>query len=165
MRAAWRPALTNALRDLGDSLSGDDHAEFVRAAMRLEQTVLPENGAWGAPGWMALATADEVHFANELPVRTPTQAVWRDGPVIAPYLRVLKQHHPVVVALVDSRSARLFRYEWGRLDALSDMRISVHAMNVGKHPRLHVRGVAYPAPRASTGTERAATRRMTDFAD
>ena len=66
MRAAWRPALTNVLRNLGDSLSGDDHAEFVRAAMRLEQTLLPEDGAWGAPGWMALATANKVHFAKEL---------------------------------------------------------------------------------------------------
>ena len=163
MRTAWRPALTNALRDLGDSLSGADHAEFVRAAMRLEQSVLPEDGAWGAPGWMALVSANEVHFASELPVRTATQAAWRNGPLIAPYLRVLKQHHPVVVALVDSRSARLFRYAWGRLEALSDMRISVHAIDVGKHPRIHVRGMSYPAPRSSTGTERAATRRMTDF--
>ena len=163
MRAAWRPALTNVLRNLGDSLSGDDHAEFVRAAMRLEQTLLPEDGAWGAPGWMALATADKVHFAKELPVKTSTQAVWRDGPVIAPYLRVLKQHHPVVVALVDSRSARLFRYAWGRLESLADMRISVHAIDVGKHPRLNVRGTSHPAPRSSTDTEHAANRRMTDF--
>ncbi len=163
MRAAWRPTLTNALRNLGDSLSGDDHAEFVRAAMRLEETVLPGDGAWGAPGWMALATADKVHFANVLPTKTSTQAVWREGPVITPYLRVLKQHHPVVVALVDSRSARLFRYAWGRLEPLSDMRISVHAIDVGKHPRLEVRGTSHNAPRSSTDTERISSRRMTDF--
>ena len=163
MRATWRPALTAALRSAGAGLTGADHEEFMLAASRLEDAMLPETGTWGAPGWMALATATGVHFADELPMRTPTMALWRDGPVIAPYLRVLKQHHPVVVALVDSRSARLFRYAWGKLDTLSDMRVSVDAIDTGVIPRLDGRGTSFSAPRSSTGTERAARRRMTAF--
>lgn len=163
MRDAWRPALAGALRELGSTLSGDDHEEFRLAAARLEDAALPASGAWGAPGWMALATANGVRFADDLPTRTPTLAVWREGPVIAPYLRVMKQHHPVIVALVDSRSATLFRYAWGRLDALSDMHISVDALDTGEPPRHELRGKSIPSPRSSTGTERAARRRMTSF--
>jgi hypothetical protein len=163
MRDAWRPALDTALRGAGATLSYDDRAEFALAAAHLENAVLPESGSWGAPGWMALATANGVHFADELPTRTPTMAIWRDGPVIAPYLRVLKQHHPVIVAIVDSRSATLYRYAWGRLDALSDMRVSVDALDTGVPPRIDSRGTSYSAPRSSTGTERAARRRITAF--
>lgn len=163
MRAAWRPALTSALRSAGAEVTVAENEEFMLAVSRLEDAVLPESGTWGAPGWMALATATGVHVAAELPVRTSTMAVWRDGPVVAPYLRVLKQHHPVVVALVDSRSARLFRYAWGKLDSLSDMRVSVDAIDTGVIPRFDGRGTSFPAPRSSTGTERAARRRMAAF--
>ena len=87
----WRSALGAALGEIGSALSADEVTEFRAAAGRLQNAALPENGSWGAPGWMALATASGVRFAAQLPVRTPTMAVWRQGPVIAPYLRVMKQ--------------------------------------------------------------------------
>ena len=163
MRDAWRHSLTAALRRVAATLHGDDLAEFTRATMRLESTVLPESGAWGAAGWMALATADGVQFADELPMRTPTMAVWRDGPVIAPYLRVMKQHHPVIVALVDSHSARLFRYVWGKLDAVAHVIVPIEATFAAARSRRELRGRAVAAPRSATGTEHAARRRRTAF--
>jgi hypothetical protein len=163
MRDAWRPALAAALREAGAALIGDDYAEFQRAVAQLEGTALPDSGVWAAPGWMVLATADGVRLVNELPLRTPTMAVWREGPVIAPYLRALKQHHPVIVALVDSRSVMLYRYVWGRLVQLSDRHISVDDLEGGELPRHNPRGKALPSPRSSTGTERAARRRMVSF--
>jgi hypothetical protein len=100
MRDAWRPALGAALREAGSVLSGDEVAEFQRAVACLEDAALPGNDSWGAPGWMVLATASGVHFAAQLPVRTPTMAVWRAGPVIAPYLRA--RQCAVVAAIVPS---------------------------------------------------------------
>ena len=163
MRNAWRHSLTAALRAAAATLHGDDHAEFTRATARLESTVLPGSGTWGAPGWMALATEDGVQFANELPMRTPTMAVWREGPVIAPYLRVMKQHHPVIVALVDSHSARLLRYVWGKLDAVAHVIVPTEAANSAASSRRELRGRAIAAPRSATGTELAARRRRSAF--
>ena len=91
MHDAWRLALGAALREIGSSLSANEVTEFRAAAGCVRNAALPESGSWGAPGWMALATASGVRFAAQLPVRTPTLAVWRQGPVIAPYLRVMKQ--------------------------------------------------------------------------
>ena len=87
MRDVWRPALGDALRDVGAALSGDEAAEFQRAATCLEHAALPWIDSGRAPGWMVLATASGIRFAAQLPVRTPTMVVWREGPVIAPYLR------------------------------------------------------------------------------
>lgn len=87
IRDVWRPALGAGLRDVSAALSGDEVAEFQRAATCLEDAALPGSDSWGAPGWMVLATARGIRFAAQLPVRTPTLVVWREGPVIAPYLR------------------------------------------------------------------------------
>jgi hypothetical protein len=163
MRDAWRPALTTALRTVGAGLAGDDHAEFARAVAQLETAILPQSGAWGAQGWMALVTASGVRFADALPMRPPTMAVWRDGPVIAPYMRVLKQNHPVIVALVDSRSAMLYRYAWGTLTGFPDMKLSVDTLHAGDPSLREFRGKSVPAPRSATGTERADRRRLAAF--
>jgi hypothetical protein len=86
-RDAWRPALGAALGEVGVALSGDEAAEFQRAVTCLEEAALPGSDSWESPGWMVLATASGVRFAAQLPVRTSTMVVWREGPVIAPYLR------------------------------------------------------------------------------
>ena len=122
MRHAWRPALTATLRMVRDELTTDAaRAEFDQAASYLDQPSPSLGGTWGAPGWVAFLTTDGLRYSADLPVHPSTLAVWRDGPVIAPYLRALKQQRAVVVALVDSRSARLFRYEIGKLTELTSV--------------------------------------------
>jgi hypothetical protein len=151
MRHAWRPALTSALRDARAAIADErERAEFDRAAAFLEQPLPAPGGVWGAEGWVAIATADGLQYAAELPVRVPTLAVWRSRPVVSPYVRVLKEQRPVVVALVDSRSARFFRYAWGTLTALPEATLTAPS------------DLAL-APRDTLDTERASRRREALF--
>src|SRR5690606_40519187 len=70
MREAWRPALLTAIRSAGASITdSDDRAECDRAAAFLREPESPPGGLWGAPGWVALATAEGVRYAGDLPVQ------------------------------------------------------------------------------------------------
>jgi len=165
MRHAWRPALTAALRDARAAIADEgERAEFDRAASFLERPLPAPGGVWGAPGWVAIATADGLRHAAELPVRVPTLAVWRDGTVVSPYVRVLKEHRPVVVALVDSRSARFFRYAWGTLTALPAETLTAPSdLALAPFGASELRATSSPAPRGALDTERADRRRAALF--
>jgi hypothetical protein len=164
LRDAWRPALSNALRDLDQGLPEHERAEFERARSVLEDALPRLGGVWGAEGWVAFVTATGAHHATDVPTPVPTLVAWRDGPVVAPYMRVLKEHRPVFVALVDARSARLYRYAFGTLEELPEMSLSA-----SEHPAPGVapgpgrRGQAIGAPRSVTGTERADRRELAAF--
>ena len=165
MRRAWRPALASALRLHRARLADDrDRAEFDRAAALLSDPLPVLDGVWGAPGWVAFLAATGVLYTEELPVRPPTYIVWRDGPAVAPYLRALKQHRPVIVALVDSRSARFYRYAWGTLTALPEKALQVH-----DGERAHAsspsaaRRLAFRAARSAIGSEDVQRRRQSAF--
>lgn len=165
MREAWRPALTTALRDAGAMVPEEESAEFERAKAVVLDAVPSLGGTWGAEGWVAFVTADGPRYMGELPSRCPTLAVWRNGPLVAPYMRVLKEHRPVIVALVDSRSARVYRYAWGSLEELPEMGLTVAGdveteLPSGPNRR---KGAAFPAPRSATGTERARHRQSANF--
>jgi hypothetical protein len=100
----------------------------------------------------------------DLPVTTPTLAAWRDGPLVSPYLRALKQHRHVVVALVDSRGARIFRYARRELEPLGEMRVpSEPEPGTSKAASPGPRGSAYPAARGAVATEAAHRRRLAGF--
>jgi hypothetical protein len=164
-RHAWRPALTAAMRDARAAISDEiERAEFDRAAAFIDRPLLAPGGVWGAPGWVAIATADGLRHAGELPVRVPTQAVWRRGPVVSPYVRVLKEHRPVIVALVDSRSARFFQYAWGTLTALPEATLTAPS-DLASAPSgaSELRATSSPAPRGALATERAERRRAALF--
>jgi hypothetical protein len=165
MRHAWRPALAAALRSERARLTGTrERAAFDDAARFIDDPTPPLDGAWGTPGWVAFVTTDGPRYAAALPVRVPTLAVWRDGPFVSPYLRALKQLRPVVVALVDSRSARLYRYALGTVSALPGVELSLGEGEGGGTARAsEVRGASYPAPRSAVSTERSRRRRRTDF--
>ena len=165
MRNAWRPALTTALRDARAAIADErERAAFDQAATFLEQPLPAPGGVWGARGWVAIATADGLRYAAELPVRVPTLAVWRSGPVVSPYVRVLKEHRPVIVALVDSRSARFFRYTWGTLAALPEATLTAPNDLAAATPgSSELRATSSPAPRGALDTERAGRRRAALF--
>lgn len=164
MRDAWRSALSTALRDLATSLPEHEHPEFERARAALEDLVPRRDSVPGGEGWVAFVTATGARHAADVPTPSPTLVAWREGPVIAPYMRMLKEHRPVIVALVDSRSARLYRYAWGMLEELPEM-----ALSGDEHPAPGTvrgpgrRGKAFPAPRSATGTERASRRKEAAF--
>lgn len=154
MRHAWRPALAAALRAARDGLGdADERAEFDRASAHLDAPMPALDGVWGAPGWVAFLTADGLRYGAQLPVHPSTLAAWREGPVISPYLRALKQQRAVIIALVDSRSARLYRYARGVLEELPEL-----AVVVGEEP-----AVPAPATRRVVDPDHAQRRRLATF--
>ena len=125
-RLVWRRELDRSLRDLRRWLLGSSHGEreqFERSVERLGELLAPYGAGIPAPGFAAFITADEVHDAGLLPVEMPTMAVWSTGMCVAPYIRALKVTHPVIIALVDARSARVYRHRTGELEELE----SIHA--------------------------------------
>ena len=165
MREAWMPTLQAVLRDARSQLSDEsDRAEFDRAAAFLREPHPSPGGSWGAPGWVAFVTADGVRYANDVQVAPGTLAAWRRGPVIAPYLRALKQLRPVIVALVESGTARLFRYATGTLESLGELTASGQdAPRPGRPTAPSVSGASAPAPRGATGSDAASRRQDAAF--
>jgi hypothetical protein len=109
----WRLELRHALGDLDRWLSGSSHDEreaFTSCRARVEGRLTAFHGTVRSPGWVGFFTTAGEFFASPLPVATPTMAVWSTGPSLAPCVRVLKEARPVIVALVDNRTARLYRY-------------------------------------------------------
>src|SRR5690348_11110488 len=164
MRRAWRPAIASALRPLRAGLRSErERAAFDRAAAFLNDPVPSLDGVWGAPGWVAFLAATGPLYTGELPVHPTTLAVWRDGPAIAPYVRALKQRRPVIVALVDSRSVRFYRYAWGTLASLPDATIAVEPHREGSAAPAVPRGISHPAPRSAVSSELTRRRRLASF--
>jgi hypothetical protein len=155
MREAWKPALQSVLRDARAQITDDtERAAFERAAALLRDPQPSPSGTWGAPGWVAFVVADGVRYAGDVQVAPGTLAVWRRGPVIAPYLRALKQLRPVLVALVESGAARLFRYATGTLEGLGQLNApGQDAPRAGRPTAPSVMGASAPAPRGTTGSD------------
>lgn len=166
MRHAWRAALGSALQPVRSGISDDaELAELDRAAAYLDDPWPPLEGVWGMKGWAAFLTADGARYAGSLPVQPPTLAVWRYGPVITPYLRALKQHRAVIVALVDSRSAKLYRYALGTLEPLPELALAVpDAAEAGTQERPPAKGgPSHPGPRGTMDTEALQRRKVAAF--
>lgn len=161
-RSVWRVRLAQSLADLRRRLDGSSHAEqqeFERCVARLEPRLRHFAGRLRAPGWAAFITADGAYDATPLPVPMPTQAVWGTGVSIAPYIRALKESRPVVILLVDSASAHVYRYHFGQLA----LRETVHAHAKIPEP-LHMGDSARPGfhagTRGATGSDQAQRSRL-----
>ncbi|HVX39402.1 MAG TPA: hypothetical protein VHB25_07490 [Gemmatimonadaceae bacterium] len=156
-RTQWRIAVRDEIDRLRDSLGEIPRAErdaFDRAVKRLESRLRSIRGALRAPGWMIVIAGGDVHYSSALPARVATEAHWRHGPWVGPYARMLKQEDPVVVALIDSRSASVYEYASGRLRSVA----TKHALRRGGEED-HM-GKA-PAPGFHSGTRGATqTERM-----
>jgi Bacterial archaeo-eukaryotic release factor family 10 len=94
-----------------------------------------------------------------------TMVAWQEGPVLAPYLRALKQHTPVIVGLVEARGAHVYRYVHDKLEMLDELRVSPREDDAERSepPALSRAGRGYPAPRSALNTEAAKQRRLVDF--
>jgi hypothetical protein len=137
----WRLDLAHSLRDIRIDLDGAPHDElevFDQAAIALEHELSVFPHGIGAPGWVAFITARGIRSAERVPVAVPTLATWRVGATIAPYMRILKEARSVIVAVVDARKGRLFRYLGGKLEPLQtiEARIAIGAPgHMGNPPR------------------------------
>jgi hypothetical protein len=140
-RRQWRVELDHVLADLRTSVadaSREERRRFDLSVSLLEQRLVPYRGALGSPGWAAFITADRIVYAEDLPVPMPTRVVWSTGISAAAYVRALKQHRPVLVAIVDARKAMVYRYQGGDLEHLETRH--AHAVvlppaHMGNQPR------------------------------
>lgn len=141
-RGSWRVALKAGLTRTRDALAGASHSErsaFDRAARHLDEALGSIKGAIGADGLMAFATPGGVARVEMLPVPVAPSVQWGRGALIAPALRALKESRPAIVAIVDSRSARLYRYRNQTLEPLETKRAVFHLeppSHMGAPPRV-----------------------------
>ena len=152
---AWRTQLDHALGDIRSWLADAPHAdrEAFGDCVRLLDRELASFGAnVVAPGWVAFITEDRVHHASPLPVSMPTEAVWSTGASIAPYMRALKETRPVVLVLVDSARAQLFRYAMGALERLAPIRAH-HVVEPPSHMGDTPRQRFHSGTRGATGRD------------
>ena len=165
MRHAWRAALVTGLREARSRITDDAERDaFDRAAALLEEPFPAPGGVWGAPGWVAFVTPEERRYVSDLPVKPPAMVAWRDGPVVSPYLRALKQNHPVIVALVDSRSARLFRYAMREIEVLDELSVTPDEPSGAERITAPAsRATSIPAARGAVGTDESQRRRHGAF--
>lgn len=126
-RDAWRIRLDSgitALRRRLESVDGDGHlGAFDKAWEHIAKELRPFQDAFlPHRGWVAFATADRLWYAQGLPAKMPDLVRWERGARVAPYVRALKQERPVVVAVADSRKARLFEHVDGEITELEGLR-------------------------------------------
>ena len=161
-RFAWRADLATRLRKMREEITdAAERAQFDRAAAFLRETVPQPGGMWAAPGWLAFATDNRLVVIGELPGRVETLVAWQQGAVITPCLRAIKHESPVIVALVRSRTARLYRYVHGALELLEAMEAPAFERPVRERGvRSERAGRGYPAPRGALKTEVAHERQV-----
>lgn len=161
-RYVWRTRLAQSLDSLREWLTGSSHAErtaFERCVAKLDTRLHHFAGNLRAPGWAAFITAEGISEATPLPVPTPTQAVWTTGISMAPYIRALKEARPVVILLVDSASARLYRYHFGQLSLVESLHAHAHVPEPSHMGDAPVRGF-HSGTRGVTGSDQAQRSRL-----
>jgi len=96
---------------------------------------------------------------------------WGRGAWLAPALRAVKEARPAIVAIVDSRAARLFRYRNGVVERLETLRVPTHMepplhMGEPSRPGFHAGTRGRTGSDAATRERRAARARLVrDVAD
>ena len=157
VQRSWRVQLDHSLMDLRrwlEDSSRSEREELEQCVRRLDQAMAGFGGGIGAPGWAAFITVDRMHHEGRLPAPAPTMAVWSTGPCIAPYIRALKQHRPVVVVLADARQASLYRYHLGTMD-YHDVVRAHHVVEQPAHMGTPARQGFHTGTRGSAGRDAA----------
>lgn len=156
-RRAWTLELeqrfTHERARLEAEAPGDVEA-FDKARARVESRL----GRFGAflptKGWVGFATEGDLAYAEELPVPMPHLVRWERGLRAAPYVRALKQDRMVVVALIDSRKARVFTYRNGVIGERADLLANLAIDDFGE-TAVSKRASGHSGTRGQTGTDAA----------
>jgi hypothetical protein len=155
-RGQWRTEVRNALDAIEVSLAEASHAEREAFAacrrMAMEQADSYTPGS-GAPGWIGFFTVEGAKHVETAPVPVLTDAAW--GQLhLAPYIRVLKEARPVIVAVTDKAQVRLHRYAQGALTPLEALEREM-AMDTPYHMSRPPRTGFHTGTRGRTGAEAA----------
>lgn len=140
-RLAWRSVLENELERLREDVRHRPSGELPaldRCMGLLQQRVAVIDGALKTPGLVAFVTEHRLELIENLPVPMPNVAVWEKGPWLSPYIRAQKELRSVVLATVDMRGARTYRYALGKLTTLEHFHAHVEVdapAHMGSAPR------------------------------
>jgi hypothetical protein len=154
-RRRWRIELRHALDDVERWLSGSSHedrADFKARRALIESRLDAFGATIRAPGWVGFFTSDGEYESGPLPVAVPTTAIWSTGPCLAPYVRAMKEATPVIVAVVDHRSARLYRYNGLMAEPVDVVQARTRASRPG-HMSRPARVGFHPGTRGPTATD------------
>jgi hypothetical protein len=119
-RSNWRSRLAANLNAIETSLSAEARPLFASAREHVDARLEAFRGFLPGHAWAVFAAVEGVHLACELPVSIPDLVRWRRGPVLGAFLQAITQEREILVVLVDSRRARLLRYQSGRLTTYLD---------------------------------------------
>jgi hypothetical protein len=153
-RTAWRSLLETELAALRHKVEGDhdDRKRLDRCIALLEERLATIAGALSAPGFVAFVATDGVAIAEPLPVVMPNVVTWQNGPFVSPYLRAQKELRPVVLGVVDARSARSYRYAVGALSSIQRFHAHAH-VDQPTHMGASPRRAFHPGTRGATTTD------------
>jgi Bacterial archaeo-eukaryotic release factor family 10 len=156
-RRRWRIELRHALDDIAQWLSTSSHQEREDFAARraLVEARLNQFGASvRAPAWAGFFTSDGEFEAGPLPVAVRTTAVWSTGPCLSPYIRAMKEARPVIVAIVDRRTAHIYRYAGLVAEPVETLRARVRSDDL-PHMSRPSRPGFHPGTRGPTAADEA----------
>jgi hypothetical protein len=149
-----RHTLTDATRVERETfLAASEHV--VRA---LGIDARPRNGT----GIAVFAAADGVRHLGPLLAPAPTVVEWRDGVVVSPYLASLSRKREVVLAVIDSRAAKIVSCRNGTVEPLESF-----AAEIREEPPLHMGDSArvpwHSGVHGVTGTDETQRRELAAF--
>jgi hypothetical protein len=156
-RSRWQADLRHSLDDVATSLrdaSHDVREDFAARRRLLEERVETFRGEIGTPGWVTFLDTGGVRHESSVHGPVPTMAVWSTGACVAPYIRVLKESRPVVIAVVDSRHARLYRYVNHEVELVERLEADLDFEVPGSMSRPAAQGF-HTGTRGQTGTDAA----------
>ncbi|HWG35945.1 MAG TPA: hypothetical protein VN650_17415 [Gemmatimonadaceae bacterium] len=124
MKGEWRVALDDSLgairRTIAES-SSDEMAEFAKCASMLDRQLGELAPDATPPGWIIFVSPDGVQHFEAALAPTPTTAIWGKGPALAPYIHLMKERHPVIIAVMDARNATIYRYRLRTLERVDSL--------------------------------------------
>lgn len=151
----WRTRIEDEIdriRSIVANSSRTERVAFAESVRALERTLGTAGNSVGAAGFALFITQDGVWRAEALPVAIATGVRWGLGAWLGPALRAVKAARPAIVAIVDSRTARLFRYQNGVVERLETLRSHTHIeppLHMGEPPKQGFHG----GTRGRTGTD------------
>lgn len=127
-RDVWRRHLDQQLADVRTRIEEDPEASagdldrLAEATTRIREKLNGFDAFLPGKGWVGFATPDQLWYSESMQVPMPDLVRWEKGIRVAPYVRALKQQRSVILVLVDSRRARVFRYLDGEVTEPADLR-------------------------------------------
>lgn len=154
-RQRWQIDLKNSLDEVEASLAGQSHAAreaFARSRETALAKVAEARGVIRSPGWAGFFVGAREYHAGGLEAPVRTFAAWDTGPRLTPYVRALKESRPVILALLDKRHGRIFKYVNRAIELVESLSADAdidHPYHMSAQPRPGF----HPGTRGSPGAD------------